>query len=163
VGIAVAYSGLAFDYGAGKLLVDGDFSQGGEPGAFVINSRGLAHVAMSCAKNDKGVDFRVLLPDCGKDNRGGRTAECPAGVRDDACDYCFRQRHIQGCFFEALVYLIDALVVLGGVELAGHNGFSILHIVHLSVAFATPGRYDYTIIRKPIYCKLRKTGKTNGI
>ena len=144
--VAVANGGFAFEDSIGKLFVNGDFAQRREPGALVVNGRGLADIAVSRAENDEGVDFRVLLSDGGKDIRGGSAAESPAGVRNDAGDYRFGKGHIQGRLIEAFVYLVNALVVLAGVELACHNWFSLLHTAYLSVAFATPSRYDYTII-----------------
>jgi hypothetical protein len=99
------------------------------------------------AEYDEGIDLWVPLFNCGKDNRRRYPAESPARVRNNACDYYFGKRHIQRRFFETLLYLVNALVILAGVKLAGHYGASLFHIAYPSVAFLAPSRYDYTIIR----------------
>jgi hypothetical protein len=101
-------------------------------------------------EDDKSIDYWVLLFDCGKDNRRRCAAERPAGVRDNACDDCvgqFRQAGSYACFIEALLYFVNALVILAGVKLAGHYGSSLLHIAYPSVAFMASSRYNYTIIQ----------------
>jgi len=83
-----------------------------------------------CAEDDKSIDLWVLLFDCGKDNRRRCAAESPAGVRNNACDYRFgqfRQARGYACFIEALLYFVNALVILAGVKLAGHYGSSLMH------------------------------------
>jgi hypothetical protein len=72
----------------------------------------------------------VLLAYRREDHRRERTAVGPAGVRDDAGDDLVRQRFAGRTGVETSVDLVDTGVMLAGIELAGDNRFSRLHVRH---------------------------------
>jgi len=117
--------------GLGQFLVHNNLADRRYPRSRRANRRGLPEVRVGRAEDDKRIDLLVLLLYSCEDHRRKRPAERPAGVRNDASRYRFRQRLVRRDFIEEFVYLLDARVMLAGVELTGHDRLSGLHFGHL--------------------------------
>jgi hypothetical protein len=82
---------------------------------------------MGGPKHYESMYLFVLLLYGGKDQRSQGAAEGPAGMRDNARHYIFRQRAVRGSGIETFVYSVYAGVVLARIKLARHYRFSCLH------------------------------------
>jgi hypothetical protein len=106
------------------------------------------------AKQTERIHVLVLLLYDREHQRRQCPAEDPPRVRDNAGNYCFRQRPTQLFLPQTFIDSTNAGVTLAGIKLTCDYRLSCLHFSHLLLAFAISGGYYYGINSETTdYCK----------